>query len=247
MNDFTLHLGDCIQGMAAMEDRSVDHILTDPPYAPMTIKNARSATMIKRRDGKLYDFGYSALSPELRAACSTQFARLAKRWIVVWCDIESTEAWRRDLEAAGLRYVRTGVWVRVNGCPQFSGDRPAQGVEACVIMHTASRMRWNGGGRPAVWTGPIVNSRDGERIHASPKPLWLMREIVRDFTESDELILDPFSGSASMGVAALEFGRRFLGWEISAEYHAAASARLVDAQRQEHLFRAAPMVQQKLM
>lgn len=235
--DWELHLGDCIEGMQALEDKSVDHVITDPPYAPRAMKNATTQSMVQRRDGKVYEFGYAALTPELRKAACTEFARLARRWVLVACDIESADAWRRDMEAAGLRYIRTGVWVRTNGAPQFSGDRPAQGVEAFVIAHQVGvRLSWNGGGKSAVWTGPIVNSRDGERIHSSPKPLWLMTALVKDFTNAGDLICDPFAGSATTAAAALAEGRRFIGWEYAPEFHRAATDRLQNQVRQQPLF-----------
>ncbi len=239
---WTLHHGDCLDpvtGLASLADKSVDHVITDPPYAPRAMKNATTQSMVQRRDGVVYDFGYAALDPAVRAAVSVHFARLARRWVVVWCDLESISDWKRDLESAGLRYIRGGVWVRVNGCPQFSGDRPAQGVEACVIAHGAGKLRWNGGGRPATWTGPIVNSQQTERIHASPKPQWLMEAQVRDFTESGELILDPFAGSASTLAAAIVCGRRSIGWEMSPEYHASATKRLAATREQLEMFRSA--------
>lgn len=238
LKDSVLLLGDCIEGLRQLPDKSIDHFLTDPPYAPTAIKNARSSTMIKRRDGEVYDFGYAALTPELRWLAAEQMGRLARRWVVVWCDLESVEQWKMALELAGLRFVRTGVWVRTNGCPQFSGDRPAQGAEACVIAHAAdARLKWNGGGKPAAWVGPIVNTQDSGRFHASPKPLWLMRQLVNDFTDTGDLICDPFAGSASVGAAALEYGRRFLGWEANPQYHAAAIERLAAIDQQPLLIR----------
>ena len=53
-----------------------------------------------------------------------------------------------------------------------------------------------------------------------------MRQIVEDFTDPGDLILDPFAGSGTTGVAAIHLGRRFIGWELSEEYHAIATRRL---------------------
>ena len=223
----TIYHGDCREVLPARAALSIDSIITDPPYCPRAMKNARSGSTIKqRRDGKIYDFGYSALTAELRADVSREMARLASRWCLTWCDLESISAWRVDLESAGLRYIRTGVWVREHGAPQFSGDRPAQGAEACVIAHgTSERLRWNGGGKPAAWVGQIVNSQ-AARGHSSPKPLWLMCRQVRDFTDPGELILDPFMGSGTTLLAAKNLGRRAIGIEIEEKYCRIAVERL---------------------
>lgn len=213
----TIYHGDCRDILPTLGP--ADHVITDPPYAARAMKNARSGETIKqRRDHQEYDFGYEALTEELRCATIGAASLLAKRWILIWSDLESTHLWCCQGEQARLRYVRTGIWVRKHGAPQFSGDRPAQGAEACVILHTAEKMRWNGGGRPATWVGPIVNAHDPARGgHASPKPLWLMLAQVRDFTDPGDLILDPFMGSGTTLRAAKDLGRRAIGIELREE------------------------------
>jgi site-specific DNA-methyltransferase (adenine-specific) len=160
---------------------------------------------------------------------------------MVFSDVESAHLWRRDLESAGLDYIRTGFWWKVGGAPQFTGDRPAVAVEAITICHRPGRKRWNGGGKQGLWIVPmdetvcyevpIVLSRGAgeKRVHTTQKPLRLMRQLVEDFTDPGDLVMDPFAGSGSTGVAALCLGRRFLGWEIDDNYHALAAERLADA------------------
>lgn len=221
----TLYHGENLQVLGGLPE--VDHVIMDPPYAPRSMKNARSAESIKhRRDGQAREFGYAALSDGQRDSVAIAIGFLVRRWTLVWCDIESAMTWRAALEAGSQRYVRTGVWTRQCGAPQFSGDRPAQGVEACVVAHTKARMRWNGGGRPATWIGPIVNAGDPSRAHSSPKPLWLMVEQIRDFTDEGETILDPFAGSGTTGVAAKLNGRKCILIEKSEAYCEVAAKRL---------------------
>ena len=224
--------GDCLDILPTLPPKCVDHVITDPPYSAKAMRNARAngETMKQRRDGKVYDFGYEALQDNVRGGCAVQFARVAARWVLVWSDIERAHCWREDMEGAGLRYVREGVWVRLNSAPQFSGDRPAQGVEACVIMHAEGRLRWNGGGRPAVWTHQIVNSQAAEREHSTPKPLPLMLEQVESFADPGDLVLDAFAGSGTTGVACLRLGRRFIGIEKDPKYAALARERLAAEQ-----------------
>src|SRR5205807_159101 len=98
-----------------------------------------------------------------------------------WTDIESDHLWRVDMEAAGLEYIRLGLWHRINSAPQFSGDRPTHCVEAFPVMHPPGRKRWNGGGRSAFYSHTIVPHQDDSREHSTPKPLPLMLEQVADF------------------------------------------------------------------
>jgi len=237
-----VHHGDALEVMATMygRDQLVDHIITDPPYAARSMKNARSGSDIAaRRDGKAYTFGYAAITDDQRIAAAALFALVARRWIITWTDLESISAWIDAYEAAGIRYVRTGIWVRQHGAPQFSGDRPAQAAEACVIGHAVgTRLRWNGGGHPAAWVeganpayvGPIVNARDGRRAgHRSPKPEWLMAAQVRQFTDPGETILDPFMGSATLLRVAKDAGRGSMGVDIDEVWCARAVLRMAQA------------------
>lgn len=198
----------------------VDHVITDPPYSEHVHGAVRSSRMQSANDrGGRYgadsrrnvDLGFAHLTPELRAFCAAEFARLARRWVLVFSDTESSHLWRDDLTANGLDYVRTGAWIKVGSTPQFSGDRPATGFEAITIAHPKGRKRWNGGGKHAVWTFPIVldRGRTGTtRLHPTQKPHELMQTLVSEFTDPGDTILDPFAGSGTTGWAAKMLDRR---------------------------------------
>lgn len=138
--------------------------------------------------------------------------------------------WADALEAHGLDYVRTGAWVKRGATPQFSGDRPATGHEAITICHPKGRKRWNGGGSHAVWDVPIVLNRSradkSERVHPTQKPLVLMGQLVEQFTDPGEVILDPVAGSGTLGVAAKRLGRRAVLVEQQERHCEAAAVRL---------------------
>lgn len=80
-------------------------------------------------------------------------------------------------------------------------------------------MRWNGGGRHGRWMHPIAQEHvTGEsRVHATQTPLSLWLEIVEDFTDPGELVLDPFCGSGSLGIACARLGRRYIGMDNGAD------------------------------
>ncbi|MGV9840475.1 DNA methyltransferase [Nocardia niigatensis] len=72
------------------------------------------------------------------------------------------------------------------------------------------RKRWNGGGKRAVWSAPIVidRGRTGARLHTAQKPDKLMRALVEQFSDPGETILDAFAGSRSTLAAAALLGRK---------------------------------------
>lgn len=238
---WTLHLGDCIEGMRALADDSVDHVITDPPYSQHTHDKqwASKALTDGKQRGKVSKKGraYAAVSSgfdglnfahitaEQAAGCAKEWARISRRWVLVFTDLEGIEMWRSVLTSAGLDYVRTCIWDKVDGAPQFTGDRPAAGAEAIVVAHRPGKKHWNGGGRRNVFRYE-VNGQRGDKPHPTTKPLPLMLDLVELFTDSGDLVLDPFAGSGSTGVAARMLGRKFIGFELSADYHAIAARKI---------------------
>lgn len=180
-----------------------DLVLTDPPYAEETHAGARTAI-----DEKLVDFD-SVSVDELRAMF-VYLAPAASRWLISFMD------WRHiyhfeQASPKGLRFVRFGVWVKPNGAPQFTGDRPATGWEGIAMLHReGGRMQWNGGGKSSVYVEPKINGN-----HRTAKPPRLIERLMKDFSNSGDLVLDPFAGGGVTLVVARLLGRRAVGIERS--------------------------------
>lgn len=225
MANHTLHLGR-FQDVETLIPE-VDCIITDPPFAKATHEGARS---LGRADGEEKFIDFAHIEADELLECIGWMLRRARRWVVFTCD------WRfiSQIEAAfPTEFIRFGVWVKPNAAPQFTGDRPATGWEAVVIMHRKGKKRWNGGGHHAVWIHNIVSP--GQNIHPTQKPEALMADFIRLFTDEGETILDPFMGSGSTGIAALKMGRKFIGCEVDAGFFAGAEQRFDEYMRQGSL------------
>lgn len=204
--------GDCREVLPTLEP--VDSVISDPPYGDETHLGARTGD----GDEVLVDFA-SITAEELSAVISGINAR---RWLV------ATMEWRHiaDFEKntpSGWRFVRFGIWVKPNGSPQFTGDRPGTGWEGICVLHkdVLGKMRWNGGGHNLVIT---ANKENGP--HRTMKPQSLMKRLVHWFSDDGETVLDPFMGIGSTLVAAKELGRRAIGIEIEERYCEIAAKRL---------------------
>jgi site-specific DNA-methyltransferase (adenine-specific) len=153
-------------------------------------------------------------------------AALSTGWILVFCQIEAAMLWRVQLEEAGAIYRRSCIWVKPDGMPQYSGDRPGMGYETFVACHAPGRSKWNGGGKHGVFTfnkgenGGIANE------HETQKPLKLIKELASLFSNPGETILDPFMGSGTTLRAAKDLGRKCIGIEIEEKYCEIAVRRL---------------------
>lgn len=228
--NWTMHLGDCIEGMKSLADDSVDVTITDPPYSQHThdkqwVGAALTEQGSKRVKTSHRGLTFAHISEAQAVEVAKQIRRTTLRWGLVFTDLEGVNLWIGAGHAAGLDYVRTCIWDKVDGAPQFTGDRPAAGAEAIVVLHRKGKKFWNGGGRRNVFRYE-VNGERGDKPHPTTKPQPLMRELVRLFSNPGELVLDMFSGSGSTGVACLMESRRFIGWELNRDYFDIACRRL---------------------
>lgn len=207
-----------------------DHVIMDPPYSEHVHTTARTLHRGLPDGGKrTVDLGFSHLDPADQTTMAEWCGENVDRWVLAFSDAESAHTWMDAFGAAGLDQVRVGAWIRVGGAPQFSGDRPAAGFEAISIAHRKGRKRWHGGGKAGVWSCPIVANRTGarnSRIHTTQKPLPLMLDLVRDFTDPGDHVVDLTCGSGTTGVACLRLGRRFTGVERDPAIAALARERL---------------------
>ena len=215
-NHVTIYHGDCREILPGLP--KVDNVITDPPYDEKTHKGARYGFMETSSKIPFAPLDVGEAVPLLLG--------VSKRWTIAFCSLEMFGSYR---DAAGKAWVRSGFWRRINGVPQFTGDRPSQPGEGIAIMHNVETKKWwNGKGRHAFWAFPIVSNGP----HPTTKPLKLIQSITNDFSTAGETILDPFMGSGTTLVAAKNLGRKAIGIEIEERYCEIA----VDRLRQEPLF-----------
>ena len=79
------------------------------------------------------------------------------------------------------------------------------------------------------------------------QPLPLMQQVVSDYSTPGGLVLDPFAGSGTTGVACIQFGRRFVGWEVDESHFDYAVKRLRATRQQFTIFDAKPPGKQEDM
>lgn len=214
----TIFNADCLDVLPTLEQ--VDHVITDPPYeveAHTLGRRSRVGGVVQERP-----LDFDGMTDRVRCAAGREIARLSSGWALVFCQVEAAMVWRDALSPA--RYVRTQIWRKSNGAPQFTGDRPGMGYESIVTCWCGDgRMKWNGGGRHGIYDHGVVQVATR---HMTEKPLPLMRDLVSLFTDSGDLILDPFMGSGTTLRAAKDLGRRAIGIELNEDYCRIAVERL---------------------
>ena len=201
--------GDCLDVLKSMPDKSVDLVLTDPPYGVNlgydiyedTQDNLRE--LIRKVLPEMLRIGkVVALTPGvINIGLYPNY-----KWILAW------------INTAG---AGSGPW-------GFTCWQP-------ILVWGADPFLAGGKGRRPDFIQD--NSRGGEFGHPCSKPLSLMRQIIeRTSLHEGDTILDPFCGSGTTCVAAKILGRKYIGIEISPVYAEIARKRVEQAQYEERLF-----------
>lgn len=229
-----LILGDCREVLPGL---SASHVISDPPYEDELHK---AVGRIRRNDGRemIADLGFDGINAD-RDEIARLCVEASEGWCLLFSLAEGVRAWRDSLQAAGAKYDTCCAWVKPDSAPRFNGQGPARGFECFVTAWCAGGFRsWNAGGKRGLYTH-CVNNTEREGTHPTEKPRRLMAEIIADFTQPGQTILDPFMGSGTTGVAAVQLGRDFIGIEREERYFDIACHRIEDAQRQGNLFEVA--------
>lgn len=251
IGDAALYLADCRDVIPLIPH--VDGVITDPPYeahmhaAKRGVK-VRGAIKRIRKDGHANPapLDFSSIGT-LREEIVAPLIKICTGWFLAFCTPEGVTPWRDALEAGGAKYKRACVWVKPDAAPQFNGQGPAMGAEMFVAAWCGSgHSKWNGGGRRNVFTH-LTNSSERDGLHPTEKPLPLMRELVGLFCNAGDVVLDPFMGSGTTGLACLRGGRRFIGIENDEKYFDVAVRRLKRLAEQPDIFIAHKKAQQGAM
>ena len=208
IGDATLYLGDCLDILPTLD--KVDAVITDPPYG----------------------IGAWSTSGGYKNRISIQDKKDLKRWDIlpkraiayVWemdCEII---AWGGNYLAEVVGGCRSPlVWNKYN-----SGMQYAEGEIAWTNFER---------GTLRILNFPVMNGDQcGKKEHPTQKPTKVMEWSIKQLKDQPEIILDPFMGSGTTGVACMNLGRKFIGIEIEEKYFDIACQRIREAYKQPRLF-----------
>ena len=218
----TLYLGDCMEVLPTLD--KVDAVITDPPYGiGETGNNSRQKAPGLSRLGtktRIVDYPKMDWDNAPPDAALIDAIRSLATWSALfggnYFDLPPTSCWL--------------VWDKLNGNNDFAD---------CELAWTnwpkaVRRLQWR-------WNGMIRQGNE-ERYHPTQKPLEVMKWVIELCPKADT-ILDPFMGSGTTGVAAIQLGRKFIGIEREPKYFDIACKRIEQAVAQGQLFEPEPMKQ----
>ncbi|MDO4935262.1 MAG: DNA methyltransferase [Phascolarctobacterium sp.] len=217
--------GDCFDKLKEIPDKSIDLILTDPPY---NLANYSTGNMKfdwrSEINNDVAKWDEKTLRP---SDFVNEFKRIIspKGNIFIFCSYNLLGEYHKVFDPL-FDTFQFLVWHKKNPVPNI---RKSSFLNSCELIVCC----WNKGHTWNFTTqnemhnfieSPICMGRErikdktGKNLHPTQKPVSVLRKIIKIASNPNDIVLDCFSGVGSTGVAALEEGRRYIGIEIDKTY-----------------------------
>ncbi len=210
---------DAIEWLTSLPSGSIDVVVTDPAYESLEKHRAKgTTTRLKVSDASSnawFPIFPNTRFPALFGAIYRALSRNSHFYMM--CDQETAFFAKPLAEAVGFKFWKAIIWDK---CTIGMGYHYRSRHELVLFFEKGKR-RLRDLGVADVLSIPRV--RDG---YPTEKPVALSEILIGQSTEPGEIVADPFMGSGSVGVAALQQGRRFLGCDIADDSILIAEPRL---------------------
>jgi modification methylase len=244
----TIILGECLEELKKLPDRSVDLVFADPPY------NLQLGGDLLRPDNSKVDAvddhwdqfeSFEAYDTFTRAWLK-ECRRVLKDDGAIWVIGSYHNIFRVGVAVQDLGFwiLNDIVWRKSNPMPNFKGTRftnahetliwatKSRGGKRYTFNYDAMKMANDELQMRSDWQLPLCTGEErlkdetGAKAHPTQKPEALLHRVILASTRPGDVILDPFFGTGTTGAAAKRLGRRFIGIEREEQYAALAKARI---------------------
>ena len=228
----TLYNDDCLKILKSIKDKSIDLIVTDPPYEITDTKGGGSinkvkhmvVTMCELRENKI-DKGYNF--SEVHA----ELVRIMKNInIYIWCNkIQIPQL--LDFYVGNLKCKFDILcWHKTNALPTYK-NKYLTDTEYCLYFRkggycdpSATDERYENA--KTFYISPLNQKDKKQYNHPTIKPLDLIEKFIKNSSHKGDIVLDCFMGSGTTGVACKKLERDFIGIEINKDYYEIAKNRI---------------------
>lgn len=226
-----LRQGDCLEIMKDIPDKSIDLIVTDPPYktisgghnTPKWISGYGNSVLYKN-DGKIFEFNDVSHKDWLK-----ECYRVLKdnSHIYIMTNLLNLFSLKELAEGVGFKLHNLLVWEKNTA----NANRwYMKNCEYVLFMRKGKSKTIN---NPSSKTVHCFNNIVGNKKHPTEKPVDLMKLYIYNSSNKNDTVLDPFMGSGSTGIAAKELNRNFIGIELDEKYFNIAKERINNIVRKD--------------
>ena len=239
---FRLYQGDCLELMPRMPEATFDLIFADPPYF---LSNGgitcHAGKMVSVHKGKWDESKGAEADHEFTLRWLAECRRLLKPSGSIWVSgtAHIIHSVGYAMQRLGFKLLNDITWVKTNPPPNLSCRYFTHATETiiwagrdkkCRHKFNYALMRRLNEGKQMLSVWRMDAPRREEKVfgkHPTQKPLGLLERIIAASTDENDLVLDPFSGSATTGIAAARMGRPFFGIEMATSFLDMARLRFV--------------------
>jgi len=237
-NNMKLIKGNCVETMKNLEDNSVDLIVTDPPYNLGNFMRNRATNLKKMRNNFFGDAGWDDLEfedwVEHMDSFFEQSQRILKKGgsIIMFMSLIKVETIIKLAEKNKFYYKTTGVWHKTNPMPRNMNLHFINSIEGWIYFTNVTRTGTFNNNGIAIhdYIESSVTPKK-EKIyggHPTQKPEKVIQHFVELLSNPGDVVMDPFMGSGTTGVAAKKLGRDFIGIELQEDYFDISLKRISD-------------------
>lgn len=214
--------GDCFKEMKQLQDKSIDLVLTDPPYGMSFQSSRRKEKHEKITDDNNLDWLCEWVK-ELKRLCKDD------SHLYIFCSWHNIDIFKKEIETH-FKIKNILIWEKNNhGSGDLFGDF-APKYEMCIFINNGKPL--NGKRESNI----IKAKKTDNELHPTQKPINLMEYLIEKSSETGDLVLDCFSGSGTTAIACHKTKRNFIGYEINDEWYNSSLKRLIECQNQLQLF-----------
>ena len=213
--------GDCLQLMKNIPDKSIDLVLTDPPYLCNYSRHDRKSRFSYAIANDKNNLENEQMISNYLQSCY----RIMKdnTAIYCFCNYKKIDFFKQQIEGAGFHIKNIIIWDKQK---QGMGDLSTTfGYSYEFILFASKGQPKIRGKRISdIWSFSRVKPK--EQVHQNQKPIDLLTLAINKSSNENDTVFDGFMGSGSTGVAALNSNRSFIGIELDEKYFNIAKNRI---------------------
>lgn len=229
-------IGDCEKLMGTIEDKSVDLILTDPPFNLGSFMRKRGTNLVKMRENQFSYAGWDDLEYDEWVSKMDAFFKHSNRVLrkkgslVLFMSLMKIETIIQLAEKNNFYYKTVGIWHKTNPMPRNMNLQFINSTEAWIyFINEGTTGTFNNDSKALhdfVETSLTTQNEKRFGKHPTQKPIKILNHFTKILSNENDVICDPFMGSGSTGVSCEMLNRKFIGIELNEDYYNIAKNRM---------------------